>query len=262
MLTTSHVASHIQENIQSLLDALAFQKHPKTQSVIKEYTQSIIDAHFNVAVDQVENTIKPYKYEIEITATEWKDALLSTQRIIQEKLKEHQRAYHDIRQSLGKRHYKHALRQLQNIELEKKAILDGELKGELIVEEQVEPVTRAGLNVLEKVRLAKEHERRVEHYKQRLYAVGKAGSLDARQCAPEVYLVALSQKLAATAALFISIELLRDFEAKFPRDLEKCWYGRVEEVCLENGDVMRHLGIQRMLNDLSLIVKEVDVLIK
>lgn len=68
----------VAEGLKGLIDVLAgasgagpFTHHPVAAARLEELAHDILRSRLSVAADQVENCIKPYKYEIEIEPNEW-----------------------------------------------------------------------------------------------------------------------------------------------------------------------------------------------
>jgi replication fork clamp-binding protein CrfC len=70
-LATTAVASAIQANIDKLVSQSTFVNHPFARQAITEAASSILNERFYSTSDQVENCIKPFKYEIDIEDREW-----------------------------------------------------------------------------------------------------------------------------------------------------------------------------------------------
>lgn len=63
-ITTQLVIDVIMNNMERLVKIEPFQYHPKTQKQIVDLTADMLRQKFLATSDQVENTIKPYKYEV------------------------------------------------------------------------------------------------------------------------------------------------------------------------------------------------------
>lgn len=70
-LATSAVASAIQQHIEQLIAQSTFANHPYAREAITNAASSILNERFYSTSDQVENCIKPYKFEIDIEDREW-----------------------------------------------------------------------------------------------------------------------------------------------------------------------------------------------
>jgi replication fork clamp-binding protein CrfC len=70
-LATSAVAATIQEHIEQLIAQSTFANHPFAREAITNAASSILNERFYSTSDQVENCIKPYKFEIDVEDREW-----------------------------------------------------------------------------------------------------------------------------------------------------------------------------------------------
>jgi replication fork clamp-binding protein CrfC len=65
--TTQLVVDVLMSNMERLANADQFSYHPKTRKQILSFTNEILRSKFLTTSDQVENTIKPYKYEVSLS---------------------------------------------------------------------------------------------------------------------------------------------------------------------------------------------------
>lgn len=70
-LATSAVAGAIQQHIERLIAQSTFANHPFAREAITNAASSILNERFYSTSDQVENCIKPYKFEIDVEDREW-----------------------------------------------------------------------------------------------------------------------------------------------------------------------------------------------
>lgn len=70
-LATSAVATAIQSRIEGLIANSTFANHPYAREAITQAASSILNDRFYSTSDQVENCIKPYKFEIDVEDREW-----------------------------------------------------------------------------------------------------------------------------------------------------------------------------------------------
>jgi hypothetical protein len=65
----------VADGLRALIDTIAtdepFTHHPRAAERIVQLSHSILRSHLAIASDQVENCIKPYKYEVEVDPSEW-----------------------------------------------------------------------------------------------------------------------------------------------------------------------------------------------
>ena len=70
-LATTVVANALQSEVDRLIAQSTFSTHPFAQSAITSASSGILNDRFYSTSDQVENCIKPYKFEIEVENGEW-----------------------------------------------------------------------------------------------------------------------------------------------------------------------------------------------
>lgn len=101
----------------------------------------------------------------------------------------------------------------------------------------------------------------------RLYAVKskQCSTMKNKYACPEVFLDAVASKLAATAVLFLNVELLSEFYYNFPRELD-LRLGRhladdeVERFAKEDPKIRRHLDVIRRKELLELVLDKMESL--
>ncbi len=102
-LATTVVASELQHQVDQLVAASTFAAHPYAQKAIREASSSILNDRFYSTSDQVENCIKPYKFEIEVEDHAWSKARESTGVSLKGELKQCESAQRSLDDSIGKR---------------------------------------------------------------------------------------------------------------------------------------------------------------
>ena len=70
-LATTVVANSIQSHVDRLISQSTFVNHPLARQAITEAGSAILNERFYSTSDQVENCIKPYKFEIDVEDREW-----------------------------------------------------------------------------------------------------------------------------------------------------------------------------------------------
>lgn len=70
-LGTTVVASSIQAHVDRLIGKSVFASHPFARQAITEAASTILNERFYSTSDQVENSIKPFKFDIEVDEREW-----------------------------------------------------------------------------------------------------------------------------------------------------------------------------------------------
>ncbi|KAH7266695.1 P-loop containing nucleoside triphosphate hydrolase protein [Fusarium redolens] len=257
-LATTAVASSIQAHIDSLISNSSFASHPFARQAIMEAASTILNERFYSTSDQVENCIKPYKFEIELEDREWTKGRDHVGGVLKKELQDCEKAMKDLEDSVGGR------RKIKEV----MAFVDKARKGEVAVEGD----NRSGAGGFSAALLSKGREAvflrdRADIIKMRLLAV------KAKQCAdpknkyycPEVFLDAAATKLASTAVLFLNVELLSEFYYNFPRELD-LRLGRhlseeqIEKFAKEDPKIRRHLEVIRRKELLELVLEKMESL--
>ncbi|KAI9801211.1 MAG: hypothetical protein M1825_003485 [Sarcosagium campestre] len=257
-VATTVVAEALQSHVEDLLRGSTFSAHPFARKAINNAASGILNDRFYSTSDQVENCIKPYKYEIEVEDAEWSKARESSASVLKEELKACEAAVKAVEQdSGGKKKLKDVM-----------GFVDRVRKGEVFVEGD----GRGGAGGFSAALLAKGREGvflrdRADIIRMRLMAV------KSKQCAskknkyycPEVFLDVVADKLTSTAVLFLNVELLSEFYYNFPRELDTR-LGRhlseadVERFACEDPKVKKHLDVIRRKEMLELVLEKMDSL--
>lgn len=105
-LATTVVATELQSHIDRLITASTFAAHPYAQRAIVDASSSILNDRFYSTSDQVENCIKPFKFEIEIEGNEWTKGRANVGRVLKGELKACDAAQRQLEDNIGKRKLK------------------------------------------------------------------------------------------------------------------------------------------------------------
>ena len=85
-LATTVVANALQSEIDSLIVSSTFSAHPFARQAITSASSGILNERFYSTSDQVENCIKPYKFEIEVEDAEWAKGRHSVSTVLRNEL--------------------------------------------------------------------------------------------------------------------------------------------------------------------------------
>jgi len=105
-LATTVVANELQAQVDRLVSSSTFAAHPYAQKAITEASSSILNDRFYSTSDQVENCIKPFKFEIEVEDNEWSKGRESVSRVLKNELKDCDGALKQLEEKVGKRRLK------------------------------------------------------------------------------------------------------------------------------------------------------------
>ncbi|KAI1215023.1 dynamin family protein [Annulohypoxylon truncatum] len=257
-LATNVVASSIQSRIDALISHSTFVNHPYARQAITEAAASILNDRFYSTSDQVENCIKPFKFEIDMEEREWTAGRDHVQGVLKKELSACEGALKGLESTVGGRR---KLKEVMNF-------VDKARKGDVIVEGE----SRSGAGGFSAELLAQGREAvflrdRADIIKMRMLAV------KSKQCAniknkyhcPEVFLDAVASKLASTAVLFLNVELLSEFYYNFPRELD-LRLGRhlsdeqVEKFAKEDPKIKKHLEVIKRKELLELVLEKMESL--
>ena len=102
-LATTVVANALQSEIDRLLSQSTFAAHPFARSAITGASSGILNDRFYSTSDQVENCIKPYKFEIEVENAEWSKSRQNVLSVLKEELGACESAIKHVEEAAGGR---------------------------------------------------------------------------------------------------------------------------------------------------------------
>jgi GTP-binding protein EngB required for normal cell division len=233
--STQLVVDSLMQHMERLVASDPFIHHHDTRRKVLMLANDIIRHKFHTTVDQVENTIKPYKFEVECTDQEWAEGTKRAVVMLEQEVANSQKAYDAIKATIGRRPLNRSVSYLSNIEKENNLQAAGQKPP---ADPSHDPILSAVPTVgdsrpnefneenLLKARTALFHRTRSEYLIRRLAHVKSRGCRSAANQAicPEIFLQCVSEKLAYTAVMFIYIELLNEFFFQFPRDVDERLY--------------------------------------
>lgn len=123
-LATTTVANALQSEVDRLISSSTFAAHPFAQQAITSASSGILNDRFYSTSDQVENCIKPYKYEIEIEDAEWAKGRHEVSEVLKTELKACEAAVKGVENSAGGK------RKLRDV----MSFIDRVRKGEVLIE--------------------------------------------------------------------------------------------------------------------------------
>ncbi|KAL8664431.1 MAG: hypothetical protein Q9168_007905, partial [Polycauliona sp. 1 TL-2023] len=213
-LATTVVANALQSEVDRLIAESTFASHPFAQQAITAASTGILNERFLGTSDQVENCIKPYKYEIEVDDSEWASGRQEFTGVLNNELKACEAAVKTVEKDFGGK------RKLQDV----MGYIDRIRKGEVVLEGN--GVGGAGgfsAALLAKGREALFLRDRATILRMRLAALksSQCANPASKYACPEIFLDVVANKLTSTAVLFLNVELLSEFYYNFPRELDR-----------------------------------------
>ncbi|KAF4597385.1 dynamin-like GTPase mgm1 [Pleurotus pulmonarius] len=269
--STLLVANGLRSLIDSIAAAEPFNFHPRAAERLVQFSHMILRDRIGVTSDQVENCIKPYKYEVEVEDREWESGRQSAIDLFEKEVTMCEKKLKDIRQKVGgSRRLGGLVRYVQEIEEKEKAKKTKRLMApeDENTEEDSSIDYRYPAAQIHDARHAILYTDRLSILKLRLAALRskrcKAGPSNDVLC-PEAFLNVVADKLAYTSAMFINIELLDQFFYQFPREIDsRLLYDldrkEIVEFARENPVVRRHLDLQERKDKLEEVMKQLNSL--
>ncbi|KAF8604176.1 hypothetical protein BDV93DRAFT_532864 [Ceratobasidium sp. AG-I] len=286
LLTKSGVGrdatSMVADGLRGLIDSLAgasgtgpFKHHPGAAARLEELAHEILRSRLSIAADQVENCIKPYKYEVEIDAGEWevgregavgvleKEQVLCTEKLAAIKARVG-----------GGRSLNNLLAYVKKLEAQERDIA-ARMAMRRDLGENVESETPS---IVDNYRYNPAHvidARHAQLYMDRIAVLKlRAAVLKSKRCrsgtendafCPEAFLNVVAQKLAYTSAMFLNIELLDHFFYQFPREIDsRLMYdldrSEITKFAMENPNIKAHLELQDRKDKLEEVLAKLQAI--
>ncbi|KAF1804067.1 P-loop containing nucleoside triphosphate hydrolase protein [Mucor lusitanicus] len=269
--TTQLVVDVLMNNMERLANAESFSYHPETRRQIMKFTSEILRTKFLATSDQVENTIKPYKFEVEVTDSEWNDGVKRSISLLEKELEMCDEMANSIKNSVGKKKLKSAINYV--LDSEKEETRRQERTGDAVYqeEEEEEEVVKSFYNpkLLEKAKDAIYLRDRAMILKYRIAALKsrQCKSSENKQYCPEAFLNVIAEKLTYTAVMFIQVELLNEFFFQFPREVDnRLVYEmdrrQIQQFARENPPIQKHLELQERKMKLEEVMDKLNYLVK
>ena len=271
----------VADGLRTLIDSIAagepFSFHPRASERLVQFAHMILRDRIPPTSDQVENCIKPYKYEVEVDEREWENGRKEAIKLFEREIGMCEEKLKDIRKKVGGSRRLGSLmsyvRDLEEKEREKKSrriaqaaasaseeTVDMPLESYKYTPAQlVDGAFSMHIFSLPSVFLTATLARHAALYSDRLGILKfRIAALKSKRCkagpesdllCPEAFLNVVADKLAYTSSMFINIELLDQFFYQFPREIDsRLLYdldrNEIVEFAKENPEIRRHLDLQ------------------
>ncbi|ODQ56885.1 hypothetical protein WICANDRAFT_86303 [Wickerhamomyces anomalus NRRL Y-366-8] len=246
-LSTTLITNAIVSEVENIVDGTQLKNHPLAKEAVKEAAQSVLNSRYFSTADQVENCIKPYKYEVDVEDREWTISREHSIQLLKEELTQVNDTLQVLKTSIGGRKLSQVIKYLDE----------------------------GGKNHEETLGFSKvllDRGREAQFLRDRSIILGlRLKALKSNSCktkdnkfkCPEVFLNVVSEKLTTTAVLFLNVELLTDFFYKFPRELDSrlninLTEDQIEEFAKEDPKIKRHIELQQRKELLELALQKID----
>ncbi|CAD6885800.1 unnamed protein product [Tilletia controversa] len=278
-LSTQIVVDELRSRLESLARTEPLNHHQDAQERILAYGTAILRDRFGLTADQVENCVKPFKYEVEVEPREWEAGRERSLALFDRELKMCDEALAGIRKAVGGRRLRGAVEYVRYLEDRAKRRAQARLRG-ASPEESDDSEREAASNdlhrpdynpaLLNEAKRALELSTRSEVLRMRMSVLKgrrcKAGPEQKAFC-PEAFMNVVADKLTYTAVMFINIEMLTEFFYQFPREIDTRLVQGMEKADLakfarENPSVRAHLDLQERKQKLEVVMDKLDSLVK
>ncbi|KAF9059786.1 P-loop containing nucleoside triphosphate hydrolase protein [Rhodocollybia butyracea] len=273
--STLLVADGLRAMIDSIASGEPFNFHPRAAERLISFSHDILRDRVGVAADQVENCIKPYKYEVEVEAQEWQVGRERAVELFEKEVAMCETKLKDIRKKVGgSRRLGSLVGYVRNLDGQEKERKEKKLKSlseNDAEEDDTDTIPESYRYPAAQILDAKHailYTDRISILKLRLAALKskrcKAGPENDVFC-PEAFLNVVADKLAYTSTMFLNIELLDQFFYEFPREIDsRLLYDldrkEIVEFARENPVVRRHLDLQDRKDKLEEVMKQLNSL--
>lgn len=246
-MSTSILVEAIEKRMKTLESTSSFKNHPLALEEIDKATESVLGPKFYSTADQIENSIKPYKYEVDMDAREWKQSREYAYSLLQEELRQCNSAFNVIRDEVGSSKLNKLVKSLKSMS-------------------PSENLDHFSSSLLQKARVAAFLQERAELLKARSLFIksSKCKTSKNKALCPEIFMDVVANKLAATAVLFLNFELLSDFYYSFPREFDAKLGAlseyQVETLATQDPLVKKHVDLQQRKELLQLALSKLQTI--
>ncbi|KAK9386728.1 hypothetical protein V1515DRAFT_537060 [Lipomyces mesembrius] len=255
--STTLLSNALSGEMEHLVNSGAFKTHPYVKTIVQDATMEILNSRFYSTADQVENCVKPYKYEVEVEDQEWSKSREHAFALLKEEVRQCEAAYYKLQRSVG------GGKKLSQVE----KFVEKSRKG-LVKMDDANEIYGFSQALIDKGREGLFLTKRADILRLRMQALKskQCKSKDSKYYCPEIFLDVVADKLTQTAVLFLNVELLSDFYYHLPRELDaRLGHGlgpqKMENFAKENAKVRRHLELQERKQRLELASEKIESVI-
>lgn len=241
------LVDEIEKRMQNLLETSSFGTHPLAISAITDVTQNILETRYFTTAEQIENSIKPLKYEVEIDDREWASSREYAYGLLKEELRQCNASLDNLKRLVGSSKLTQVMKYIENAR-----------KTGVVNELSFSPV------VIEKGKEALFLQTRADTINMRMVAIksSRCNSKANKYYCPEVFMEVVAEKLTATSVLFLNFELLSDFYYTFPRELDNVFGNWNEQeiatFATQDPRIKRHVELQKRKDLLHLALRKIE----
>lgn len=243
-LSTMLVTNSILKELTNILESTQLKNHDLIRELVTNTAMDVLNAKYYSTADQVENCIKPFKYEIDLEDRDWSLAKKHSLLLIKEELRQCNERFEAIKNTIGSKKLQHVMKHLQQDPTKQETLGMSKL------------LLERGSEALFLDKRAHVLSFRLKMLKTKCHSTGE------KDRCPEIFLSAVSEKLVSTAVLFLNVELLSDFFYNFPIELDKrlnqLGDEQIEMCAKEDPKISRHIELQKRKELLELALEKID----
>ena len=228
--------------------------------LVNDTAINVLNSKFFATADQVENCIKPFKYEIDIEDRDWKDSREHSIKLLKEELKQCNERLLTIKNGVGNGKLQQVVSYLNKVKGQSQNRSQFESTGSFQPQETLgfsKLMIERGLEYIDL-----NNRSQLLNFRVKFMRSSKCGSTKDMDRCPEIYLNAINDKLTSTAVLFLNVELLSDFFYNFPIDLDRkistMSPDQMELFAKEDPKIARHIELQNRKELLELALSKID----
>ncbi|KAJ2082444.1 mitochondrial dynamin GTPase Msp1 [Coemansia sp. RSA 988] len=297
--TTQMVVDLLMDSVVSMVDTEPFVHHPDTRAAVLNFTHTILRNKYHPTVDQVENTIKPFKYEIEIEPHEWNKARKRSTVLVDNEIRLCRQALTRTRSKVPRKQLQQAIQFVRSAEkrglnpvtiqaelarrnaeqtsddrtpeAKPDSSESGAVSGDESPQTSVDEMSYAQFSprLLRHAQhtLMVQDRLSVLHLRRKALMSNACASAENKRFCPEAFLDVVAEKLAYNAVLFINYELLQDFFFQFPRELDaNLYYGKTlqqtRDFASQNPRIGQQLRLLERRQKLEMVMTRLHELVR
>lgn len=255
-LSTNLVTNALITEIGNLVDTTQLRNHPMARNAVRDSAKAVLSAKFYSTADQVENCIKPYKYEIEIEDREWISSKDNAVQLLKEEIRQCDSVYQSLKKSIGGKKLKQVMSYLEKLNQQQTVDIDLNSNEALGFSNNLIQKGQYGIFLKDRLSLLEMRYLFIKNSK-------KCKKKENKYQCPEIFLDAVTTKLTSTAILFLNVELLSDFYYNFPRELDNKFFSNLskEEIELfakEDPKIKKHIELQERKDLLESALNKIE----
>ncbi|KAI5955183.1 MGM1 [Candida jiufengensis] len=241
-LSTNLITNALLTEVENLVDNTQLKNHPMAKQAVKDAAKSVLSTKYYSTADQVENCIKPYKYEIELEDREWQSSKDNAVNLLKEEMRQCDEVYNDLKHQVGGRKLQQVVTYLEKLKQQKQENIDFSSNETLGFSPTLIQRGKDAIFLKDRLSLLKMRYQFIKNSK-------KCKSKENKYQCPEIFLDAVATKISTTAILFLNVELLSDFYYNFPRELDLKFFNNlskedIEKFAKEDSKVKKHIELQ------------------